>query len=314
MNPSTAPREHGPSVRERILRKVSELTPREALVASTLLEGYPERALSSAAAIALASGTSTATVLRLVTRLGYSGLRDFHSDLRQEARSIFSASPFYNVSPSDQPLRDSVSDLEVAAVRETCVRITDDALAVTRAILTRPAVWVHGGRFSYPAALYLLNHLRLLRPKVSPLCAERESVADGAAQVSGGHGLVLFDFLDYDLEAAFAARYVRERRGKILLITDPGLSPAAEFADQVVVAAMDQPIPSLAAVFAALDMIVVDFVGHNQQAVRRYEDRAAASRQMLQSLRDERRGRRRGTLDSDAGSGTKPLRVHLEEV
>lgn len=272
--------------------KLSEMTPRETQVASAVLDDYPERALSSASAIAQASGTSTATVIRFVETLGFPSLRAFHAALRQEAKSIYSALAFYKVPSQDLPVRDTVADIELSAVHDTCMRITEGVLANIRAILTRPTLWVHGGRFSHPAALYLLNHLRWLRPRVSDLCASHESITDAAAQVSTGSGLVLFDFRDYDLEAVFAARYVREHRGHILLFTDAGVSPAAQFADQVVVAGVNQPLPSLTSVLAAIDLVVVDFIENNQQIVKRQEDSVAASRQMLERLRTQQVGQR----------------------
>jgi DNA-binding MurR/RpiR family transcriptional regulator len=71
-------------LKEEIFARMDELTPAERKVARSLLASYPSAGLGSAATLAKAAGTSTPTVLRLVTRLGIGSYPDFQQRLRDE--------------------------------------------------------------------------------------------------------------------------------------------------------------------------------------------------------------------------------------
>ena len=79
------------SLRDEIFDRMDELSPAEKKVARTLLANYPAAGLASAAALAKAAGTSTPTVLRLVSRLGIGGYPEFQAQLREEVTEQLSS-------------------------------------------------------------------------------------------------------------------------------------------------------------------------------------------------------------------------------
>lgn len=65
------------SVLERLKRELTDLSGREARAARHLLANYPVAGLTTVADFADQSGVSTATILRLVRRLGFTIYADF---------------------------------------------------------------------------------------------------------------------------------------------------------------------------------------------------------------------------------------------
>jgi DNA-binding MurR/RpiR family transcriptional regulator len=284
----TADRESPPagaSIPARILAGVEHLSPSETKVAKALLEDYPELALRSAAAIGQASGTSPATVLRCVARLGFETLPAFHTALREEVRFRLSSARFYEAPGAGTTLPGPLAETEHQNLDEAFSRLSADALRSIRQVLTLPVLWIYGGRFSYSLAYYLYAHLHLLRPRVSLLNTSSVPIAEEIVEVGRGHGLVIFDFREYELEALFAARYARSRRSQILLVTDPELSPAARYANHVLPIRVNKPLPSFTAVTAAVDALVLDLIQHRPDTVTQQSERIAESRQLLRQLR-----------------------------
>jgi DNA-binding MurR/RpiR family transcriptional regulator len=279
----------GGSIQAHILARLGDLSPSETTVARALLDNYPDLALRSAAAIGQACGASPATVLRCVARLGFRTLPAFHSALREEVRSRLSAARFYSApragtAPAGE-LASELAQTEEKNLSEAFSRLSADTLASIRQVLTRPALWIYGGRFSYSLAYYLYAHLHLLRPRVSLLNTSSIPISEEIVNVGRGHGLVIFDFRDYDVEALFAACHARGGRSQVLLVTDPELSPAARYATHVLPLPVNKPLPSFTAVTAAIDVIVLDLVQHEPDTVAQHSKRIAESRQLLHQLR-----------------------------
>jgi DNA-binding MurR/RpiR family transcriptional regulator len=284
----------GASIPARILARIEHLSPSETKVAKAILEDYPDLALRSAAAIGQASGTSPATVLRCVARLGFETLPAFHSALREEVRFRLSAARFYEAPGAGTTLPGPLVETERRNLDEAFSRLSADALRSIRQVLTLPLLWIYGGRFSYSLAYYLYAHLHLLRPRVSLLNTSSVPIAEEIVEVGRGHGLVIFDFREYELEALFAARYARSRRSQILLVTDPELSPAARYANHVLPIPVNKPLPSFTAVTAAVDALVLDLIQNRPDTVTQQSGRIAESRQLLRQLRaDESHAERR---------------------
>ncbi len=268
-------------VEQRILGSINSLTPAETQVARAILASYPASATRSSSAIAHNAGTSPASVIRFVAKLGFASLSDFHEAVRGELDAR-SRSPFEMVRPaSDGSLIESVVDAEAANISSTLRRVTPQTLETLRAhIMDASTVAVLGGRFSHAMAVYLHAHLRLIRP--GAVLLSPANVPDQIAHAGRGSCLVVFDFRRYHGEADFAARYVKERRGRVIVITDPYLSPASHHADITLIADIEGPhlVDSYAAVVTLLDTIIGDLVSADPRTRRRIE-RVEAARSLL---------------------------------
>ena len=90
-----------PSLAERIRLDMDSFTPSEKRAAHLLLSHYPFAGLDTVAEFATRAGISAPSVLRFVTRLGFSGFPDFQKHLREELEAQL-LSPLAKASPSDK--------------------------------------------------------------------------------------------------------------------------------------------------------------------------------------------------------------------
>jgi len=275
-----------PSLEQLILDSINTLTPAETRVARAILGSYPASATRSAAAIAEVAESSPASVIRFVTKLGFASLREFHEAVRAELEGR-SRSPYDTLAPasSEHDLIEAVIQAEATNVAATLHRLTPESIRALRTLLNdASSVSVLGGRFSQALAVYLHAHLRLIRP--GALLLSTADVPDEIAHLGRGSLIVIFDFRRYHPEAEFAARYTKARRGKVIVVTDPYISPAAHHADHTLVAEVEGPhlVDSYASVVALLDTIIGDLVATNSAAMRQRIDRVETAREQLDGL------------------------------
>jgi DNA-binding MurR/RpiR family transcriptional regulator len=81
--------------------------------------------------------------------------------------------------------------------------------------------------------------VQLFRPQVRLLIPWPAPITDQIFHVTRGDCLVVFDYRRYDVEAEFAARYFKSHRGKVVVVTDPYLSPATHHADHTLIASFE---------------------------------------------------------------------------
>jgi DNA-binding MurR/RpiR family transcriptional regulator len=283
----TAPFNSAAHVQQRILQALDSLTPMQTQIARSILASYPGSATRSSAAIARSSGTSSASVTRFVQRLGFATVREFQEAVRSDLDERFRSPWLRNESPSEDSALETVIQAEAANISETLRRLSPGMLAGLRELLLGAStVSTLGGRFSYALAVYLSAHLRLVRPHVTVLTAA--DIADQLAHAGRGTCLVVFDFRRYQPEAEAAARYVKSRRGRVIVITDPYLSPASHHADRVLVAEIEAPrlVDSYAAVVALLDTIVSDLASAGGKRTRGRIERVEEARRLIATTTD----------------------------
>ncbi|OLT24753.1 hypothetical protein BJF82_13125 [Kytococcus sp. CUA-901] len=102
---------------------------------------------------------------------------------------------------------------------------------------------VVGGRFSHVLAQYLVHHLQLLRDQVAVLPSDEFARIVLVGEVDKDDLLVVFDYRRYDQRTVRLAAEARRGGARVLLLTDPGLSPIAEHADVVLPTRVDAPSP-----------------------------------------------------------------------
>ncbi len=298
--------EFSPSgVPERIRRHVGDLSPSERRVARAVLAGPPTVGLESSARLAERAGVSGPTVSRFVQRLGFDGYGDFqralHEDIAAWAnppdlgsphqRSAVPGGPTATLIECARVLSESV-EVSVRGLNPVDVAGATDMLAdVNRAVLTA------GGWFSQVLASHLAAVLQEIRPRVRaipPIASER---AAAIADVAKKDVVVVFDFRRYERDTQDFATAMRAAGARVLLFTDPWLSPISELAEAVLPArvagpsSFDSLTPALAVVEALLTT-VAEAVGESGH--RRIEQFGAA----LADVRTDGVGARAGERPS----------------
>ncbi|MFI1566711.1 MurR/RpiR family transcriptional regulator [Streptomyces sp. NPDC020490] len=259
---------------DEIRSRLGELSPAERKVARVLLAGYPAAVFETVATIAERAAVSTPTVLRCASRLGYRSFPDLQAALRAELDAR-NASPITlyestGMSPGEQataavqgggetPADRQLTTLQQAlsqTFKETSPHEFDNAVDLLSD--ARRRVHLVGGRFTHLLAQYFGLHLMQFRDQVSFLPDRDVERASFLAQFARRDVTVVFDYRRYEEDKTIIAELARERGGKVIVFTDPWLSPAAAHADVVLISrvASSSPYDSLTPTLALMESLI----------------------------------------------------------
>jgi DNA-binding MurR/RpiR family transcriptional regulator len=287
--PSAQP-EPAQTVATRIRSVLDTMTGKERQVARVILAQYPAAGLESTVALSELAKVSGATVVRFASRLGYARYRDLQDDLRRELVAK-NGSPLtrvlaYSESETHDAFTAEVQDAIKSAVDRTFRELPGTEVKRALGFLTDPDLHVHviGGRYSRILADYLVYKLRPIRSDVY----KYSDPADAAGQtvdMNRRDCLFIFDFRRYQPELIALARLAKRARARIVLMTDPWMSPIAEVADVVLPAYIDAggPIDNYVAPLAVVEALSA--AAHKLLAAAA-TDRLAAREKATDALRN----------------------------
>jgi DNA-binding MurR/RpiR family transcriptional regulator len=270
-------RKHKPklkmTVQDLIATRLPALSASEKRVARAVTDRYPVSALGQIEDIARASQVSAPTVTRFVRRLGFDRFVDFQRAIRIEVQDT-EVSPLAllqkhrekaRAAADDAPL---VADLQ-ASLSQILTPVTQDALDQAAQLIsaTSGRIYTLGGRWSSIAAQYLAFQLASLRGEVHALTPPPSGVLeDRIADFTKRDLLIIYDFRRYAPDLSAFARAARQQGARIVLLTDPDLSPITDLAAATVTCAVatTTPLETLAPAIAATDALLrrlVDVLG-----------------------------------------------------
>ncbi|MBO0812391.1 MAG: MurR/RpiR family transcriptional regulator [Microlunatus sp.] len=249
-------------INDEIFARMDELSPAERKVARTLLASYPSAGLSSAASLARSAGTSAPTVLRLLSRLGIGSYPDFQQKLREEISNQIN-SPFRRSEVAREPDDD---DLLGHAIARRAALVGALAGSVppsefdraVRLLTDKPRqVLITGGYFSRYLAMLLAAELDEVIPGVDFVEDPVGRQMGKLLSLGNRSVVVIMDFRRYEESAAHAAQAARHRGAAVVVITDQGLSPAADHADVVLPVKVDGiPFDAMVGLLALTETLV----------------------------------------------------------
>ena len=231
--------ESGSTLGELIHQRSRDLTTAERRVARALFATNLVAGFDTVAGLAARSSVSAPTVLRFVSKLGFAGYAEFQRALRHDlAARIDSPLRLYARGHSEQG-GDHILDV----ARGRVARVIDSTFAnlpkgefdavVSLLADSRRGVWTGGGRCTQAGAEILQTHLFRIRPRAQVIDHTPSGRVNAVLEVSRRDVVVLFDVRRYQKDTHALAESVRDRGATIVLITDPWLSPIADFANHV---------------------------------------------------------------------------------
>lgn len=280
-----------PTIEHRIRGGLSELTPSERRVARAVLSAYPIAALETIAELADRAQASAPTILRWVSKLGYSGFPQFQRAVREEVQdrmksplSLFDTAP--RIAADEGGLLHGFFAAAAATLMETERMIDPAALDAVIDILADPKrrILALGGRSSHIQAKYLVFHLHHLRAGVQEIAATTVPLYYQAADLGRRDVIVAFDYRRYERQTIALCRTAAKQGATIVLVTDPWLSPIAEVAAQVLTVGIAVPSPfdtgitGIALVEALLAGVLQRQGRQARERMQMLEDRAGQAR------------------------------------
>lgn len=231
-----------------VSERMPELTAAERKVARAFLASYPIAGLENVAQLGHRARVSGPTVMRFVGKLGFDGYLEFQEALRHEVQEKLTSSLAQYPETSGQA---------GAGVVQTSLRVLRGELEKSFAGLSasefdavvdlladlRYSICCTGGRFSQIFAFFLFQHLNMMRPRCRHIVAAPTPGWDELIDVDKRTVMVVFDYRRYQNSTIEFARRAAERGCRIVLFTDPWLSPVAEVARHVLTATVQGPSP-----------------------------------------------------------------------
>lgn len=235
------------AIAERLEAIASEITPAENKVARELMSSAMLAGFETVAALAGRAGVSGPTVVRFISRLGFTSYMDFQRSLLREFEDRKSSplSLYHRADARPGTLLHKSGLAFTDGMNETFSRlsIADFEFAVAALSEPRAHVVVTGGRFTRLLAEMLYLHLFQLRAKVSTLLPGLQSRTDQLLDVGPRSVLVAYDFRRYEAETVNIVRRAKARGARVIVFTDPWNSPATHYADAVLAAEVASPSP-----------------------------------------------------------------------
>ncbi len=225
------------------IRALDRLTPSEAKIAQYLDKAYPLLALETVTSISERARVGRATVVRFMSRLGYSSFAEFQQSLRHELLLKLEATGSLHQSNS-RPFKESVSqlrlhcDLVARNLNEACSRIDEPTLhdCASRIAQCSGSIYILGRRMSFGMAYLFTIQLSYLRDGVFLI-----------DNLGGNSPNYINQMSSQDLVfAIFQSRYSRftertahacvQRGCRLILLTDREVNPLSHLATLQLVA------------------------------------------------------------------------------
>lgn len=230
-------------VLERLRHELPQLSGREARVARHLMANYPLAGLKTVAEFAAGSGVSTATVLRLVKRLGFPVYADFQAALRQHLEETLQ-SPLIRfgqrqdqdkAAPPKTAFLNRFLDAMTVHLQAMHEHVPASEFEKVVALLADPRRDIHvlGGRYSSHAGAYFADMLSAVRGRITAISGQTQRWPQHLLDIGKTSVLVTFDVRRYQQDVIEFTRSAAKRGATVVLMTDIWQSPAARVATYV---------------------------------------------------------------------------------
>ncbi|MEV4754603.1 MurR/RpiR family transcriptional regulator [Micromonospora sp. NPDC049559] len=263
------------------------LTPTQRRIAHSLVQHATSAAYLSAAEVAELARVSQPSVTRFAMALGYDG----YPALRRRLREITGTGsvPPTGASPGDNEMQRAIR-AEAGNLHRLADQLADrDRITAAGSLLaaTRPLP-VLGLRAAAPLAAYFAYFAAKVHPDVRVLDSGGSLLTDRLeqARAAGATALLAIVLPRYPRESLDALHAARAAGLAVVVITDSAVSPAAEYADVTLDAAVGaQLVFDLHTAPMALSMVVLQAIcdaapAETQRRLEEFE-RSAAQRQLF---------------------------------
>lgn len=249
---------------ERMRLALPGMSPGERRIVRLFLSISAPEQVATISTLADMAGVSSPTVLRCLDKIGFERFSDFRDlavvELAEKHESALAQMSRQDGATNTGAQLVRFRDSLTQAVSGTLERL--DAGELERAVDllsdTQRRQMFTGGRFSQSLAEQLFAHANLIRPGCELVAFNSIGRSSRLVDAGRGHVLTVFDFRRYQRDTVEFAHSVKQRRAKLVLVTDQWMSPIADWADAVLVADVRNvsPFDTLVPAMAIVDVLI----------------------------------------------------------
>lgn len=249
------------SITNLIASHNERFTPTDRRIAEAVLEDPMLLTFGTVSALAERVSTSSPSIVRFATKLGFEGFSELQQSVREEISKQFT-SPSHRARQQDEsvaPVQLKIED----AVHSAFDALTPECLkAMAMPIVVAKNVWILSGETSMAGAIALASGLSMIRPNVR-LVQEHSASRDLCGALAEDVAVV-FDFSRYRRNSVIAARTLADLGVPIVAITDGPLSPLSSLTenrcelDVPAVGPFDSSVPAVIAAELLVSQVVTE--------------------------------------------------------
>lgn len=243
--------------------KFPRLSKGQKLIADFILKNYDKAAFMTAAKLGDSVGVSESTVVRFAIELGFSGYPKLQKALQELIKNKLTSVQRLELS-NDYACEENVlrgvlkSDIE--NLRATLEKINlENFNSVIDEIFKAKTVYIVGLRSSSAIAEFLGFYLRLIIKDVRVVAHNISNIFEQMINCDEGDLVIGIGFPRYALRTINGLEFARERKAKVVAITDSNVSPLATVADYALIAQSNMAsfVDSLVAPLSVINALIV---------------------------------------------------------
>ncbi|SPZ49637.1 MurPQ operon repressor [Sarcina ventriculi] len=243
--------------------KFPRLSKGQKLIANFILKNYDKAAFMTAAKLGDSVGVSESTVVRFAIELGFSGYPKLQKALQELIKNKLTSVQRLELS-NDYACEENVlrgvlkSDIE--NLRATLEKINlENFNSVIDEIFKAKTVYIVGLRSSSAIAEFLGFYLRLIIKDVRVVAHNISNIFEQMINCDEGDLVIGIGFPRYALRTINGLEFAKERKAKVVAITDSNVSPLATVADYALIAQSNMAsfVDSLVAPLSVINALIV---------------------------------------------------------
>ena len=257
------------SIAEQLQEQFNNLTRAERQLAHSILENYPLSGLDSVSNMAENASVSMPTVVRMSQKLGFNGVQEFRSALREELKAQISSpaekSGIWVPSAPPDHILNQYMEAQISNIGMSLDQIEVETFDEISRLLanTSHKILCAGGRITRVLADYLYLHLQVIREHVILVQPSFNAWPHALLDIEKDDVVVIFDVRRYENSLLKFAEMAREAGAQIVLFTDQWQSPISKYSDHCIRGHI--AVPTTWVSTAALLMLVEALIAATQE-------------------------------------------------
>ncbi|HZK10215.1 MAG TPA: MurR/RpiR family transcriptional regulator [Clostridia bacterium] len=254
---------------DKITSQYEKLSKSHQKIADYILQHYDRAVYMTARKIASHLGISESTVVRFATSLGYDGYPSFQEHLRNTVKAVATTreklskelEPKSKAAALSQSFQRDLRDL-----KNTSEIINYPALKLAaKKVADSDRVFILGKRSSGVLVDYLSYYLNFFHDNVRVLESNVLDLFEQLIHIKKGDLIIMFSFPRYAKNTIEMAKFIKEKGGHIIAITDNVDAPIAEYSAHCLIASYSREsfIDSLVAPMALVNALITSIAYDN---------------------------------------------------
>ena len=259
---------------EKLTTLRSGFSKSQKLIADFISSHYDKAAFMTASKLGEKVGVSESTVVRFASELGYDGYPEFQRVLQEIIKNKLTAAQRMEITSNKLAEKDilkTVLSSDIDKLRQTLETVSvDDFSASIDTIMNARRIYVLGARTCFSIANFLGFYLNLISLDVRLITTNSASETfEQIFDINENDVVIAISYPRYSRRTMNAVKYAKDKKSRVIAITDSEISPIVKYADHTLIAHSDMSnfVDSLVAPLSIINALIVALVMRNREKV-----------------------------------------------